>query len=122
MASLLELKKSLADLKFSLTQESILGRQFERLYIAGRGAARELLSVYCSETEKLLNELTMNLNLEAVNYHKLYACVHRRKSGSSSIGATRMVYTCMVFSDHCKAVNNEGVICIFSTSKMSFKF
>ncbi|KAJ0985804.1 hypothetical protein J5N97_004160 [Dioscorea zingiberensis] len=110
MASVLELKRSLDDLKSSLVQEGILGEQFERLYIAGHAFARELITLFKTEAEKILNELTMDLDHKPVNYQKLDMYAHQLKGDSTSIGATRMVNTCIIFSDCCKAINNDGCV------------
>ncbi|KAJ0985805.1 hypothetical protein J5N97_004161 [Dioscorea zingiberensis] len=79
MASVPELKRCLDDLKSSLVQEGILGEQFECLYIAGHAFVRELITLFHTEAEKILNELTMNLDHEPVNYQKLDMYAHQLK-------------------------------------------
>ncbi|KAM0948562.1 hypothetical protein DsansV1_C06g0060701 [Dioscorea sansibarensis] len=52
MSSVVELKRSLKDLKSSLAREQILGEQFDLLYVGGLGFARGLLTLYYKVAEK----------------------------------------------------------------------
>ncbi|KAM0948561.1 putative signal transduction histidine kinase, phosphotransfer (Hpt) domain, HPT domain superfamily [Dioscorea sansibarensis] len=120
MASVQELKRSLADLKYSIAREKILNAVYDELYEYGYSFAAETITLFLSEAEKTLTELTVRLNQEIVNFHMLEVVVHRLKGSGLSVGAARMADACLTMATHCDAANKQG--CVVSLNRVKEEY
>ncbi|XP_039156041.1 histidine-containing phosphotransfer protein 1 [Eucalyptus grandis] len=70
------------------------------LCIGASGAARcDTVSLFFSNSEKLLDDFSSDLSPENVDFKRVDAHVHKLKGSSSSIGASRAKNACIAFRD-----------------------
>ncbi|XP_039127140.1 histidine-containing phosphotransfer protein 1-like isoform X2 [Dioscorea cayenensis subsp. rotundata] len=105
-----ELKRSFADLKYSIAREKILNEVFDQLYEEGYDFASETITLFHSEAEKSLTELTARLDQEIVNFHMLEVVINRLKGSGLIIGAARLADACLTMATYCDASNKQGCV------------
>ncbi|KAL8139593.1 hypothetical protein V2J09_005614 [Rumex salicifolius] len=62
----------------------------------------EVVSVFFDDSERILNDLSLTLNEQNVDFKKVDANVHQLKGSSSSIGAQRVKNACINFRGFCE--------------------
>ncbi|KAL0393182.1 UNVERIFIED_CONTAM: Histidine-containing phosphotransfer protein 1 [Sesamum radiatum] len=70
----------------------------------------EVVSLFFEDSERLLNDLTIALDQQNVEFKKIDAHVHQLKGSSSSIGAQRVKNVCIAFRNLCDEQNAEGCL------------
>ncbi|GFQ03613.1 histidine-containing phosphotransfer protein 1 [Phtheirospermum japonicum] len=80
----------------------------------------EVVSLFFEDSERLLNDLTVALDQQNVDFKKIDAHVHQLKGSSSSIGAQRVKNTCIAFRNSCVQLNAEGCMRCLQQLKQEF--
>ncbi|KAK6130422.1 hypothetical protein DH2020_035832 [Rehmannia glutinosa] len=68
----------------------------------------EVVSLFFEDSERILNDLTLALDQQNVDFKKIDAHVHQFKGSSSSIGAQRVRNACIAFRNFCEGQNVEA--------------
>lgn len=104
----------------SLFQEGFVDEQFTQLQQlqdeSNPDFVSEVVSLFFEDSEKLLGDLSKTLNQEPVDFKRVDGCVHQFKGSSSSIGARRVMTTCITFRGFCQDKNKEG--CLYCLQQM----
>ncbi|GAB4851204.1 peroxiredoxin type-2 [Ancistrocladus abbreviatus] len=107
-----EMERQFADYSASLFREGYLDGQFTQLQQlqdeTNPDFVVEVVSLFFDDSERLLNDLTLSLEQECVDFKKVDAHVHQLKGSSSSIGAQRVKNTCIAFRNCCEMQNIEA--------------
>lgn len=105
-------KAQLDSLVNSMMQEGMLDDQFQQLQMlqdaSNPGFVVEVITLFCEDEERMLNELTQLLEQPAVDFRKIDSHVHQMKGSSASIGANRIKLACVEFRRFCEENNKEG--------------
>ncbi|KAE9618989.1 hypothetical protein Lal_00046916 [Lupinus albus] len=108
------LKRQLVDYTVSLFNEGFLDEQFNQLQQlqdeSNPDFVVEVVTLFFENAERLLNELTIALSHESIDFKRLDAHVHHLKGSSSSIGAQRIHRVCISFRNSCVEQNVEGCL------------
>lgn len=64
--------------------------------------------MFCDDSERMLNELTILLEQPIVDFRKVDGYVHQLKGSSSSIGAQKVTMACVQFRHFCDENDKEG--------------
>ncbi|KAL9447440.1 hypothetical protein CISIN_1g031698mg [Citrus sinensis] len=112
MDAVTRLHRQLVDYSNSLFQEGILDNQFGHLQQlqdeSNPDFVAEVVNLYFKDSERLLNEITVALDQQNVDFTKVGGHVHQLKGSSSSIGAQRVNNVCTAFRSFCEEKNIEG--------------
>nr|ABK22601.1 unknown [Picea sitchensis] len=104
----------------SLFQEGFVDEQFTQLQQlqdeSNPDFVAEVVCLFFEDSEKLLGDLSKTLNQEPVDFKRVDGCVHQFKGSSSSIGARRVMNTCVTFRAFCQDKNREG--CLYCLQQM----
>uniref|UniRef100_A0A1D1ZBV2 Histidine-containing phosphotransfer protein n=1 Tax=Anthurium amnicola TaxID=1678845 RepID=A0A1D1ZBV2_9ARAE len=107
-------KDQLNGLVNSMFVEGLLDDQFTQIQMLqdanNPGFIAEVITLFCEDAERLLNELTKLLEQPAVDYNKVDAYVHQLKGSSSSVGASHVKQGCIEFRQFCEENNKEGCL------------
>ncbi|XP_031481825.1 histidine-containing phosphotransfer protein 1 [Nymphaea colorata] len=107
-----QLQRRFIDLTSSLFREGFLDEQFTQLQQlqdeSNPNFVGEVVGLFFEDSERLLNDMDMVLDLQPVDFKKLDAHVHQLKGSSSSIGAQRVKNVCVAFRGYCEEKNREG--------------
>ncbi|GFP85770.1 histidine-containing phosphotransfer protein 1, partial [Phtheirospermum japonicum] len=68
----------------------------------------EVVTLFFEDSERILNDLTIALDQQNVDFKKIDANVHQWKGSSSSIGAQRVRNACVAFRNFCEEQNVEA--------------
>ncbi|GMH08347.1 hypothetical protein Nepgr_010187 [Nepenthes gracilis] len=103
---LIEMQRQFAEYSASLFREGFLDSQFTQLQQlqdeSNPDFVLEVVSLFFDGSERLLNDLTLSLEQEMVDFKKVDAHVHQLKGSSSSIGAQRVKNACIAFRNCCE--------------------
>eukprot|EP00270_Netrium_digitus_P009209 TRINITY_DN2798_c0_g3_i4.p1 TRINITY_DN2798_c0_g3~~TRINITY_DN2798_c0_g3_i4.p1 ORF type:complete len:164 (+),score=54.97 TRINITY_DN2798_c0_g3_i4:316-807(+) len=106
------LQRQLTDLTDSMFAEGLLDDQFSQLQQlqdeSNPEFVDEVIGLFFEDSQKLLDDLTDEMNQVPLDYKKLDAHVHQFKGSSSSIGAQRVKAVCIQFRQFCDEENYEG--------------
>lgn len=104
-----QLQRNFLDYTATLFREGFLDGQFSQLQMlqdeSNPDFVVEVVSLFFEDSERLLNDLTMALNQQNVDFKKVDAHVHQFKGSSSSIGAQRVRNACIAFRNFCEEQN-----------------
>lgn len=107
-----DLQRQLVEYTSSLFREGYLDSQFTQLQQlqdeGNPGFVMEVITLFFDDTERLLHDLTCNLEQQVVDFKKVDAHVHQLKGSSSSIGAQRVKNACVQFRSYCEEQNANG--------------
>lgn len=97
-----------------LFREGFLDGQFSQLQLlqdeSNPDFVFEVVSLFFEDSQRLLNDLTLALDEQNVDFKKIDAHVHQLKGSSSSIGAQRVKNTCIAFRSFCEEQNIQGCL------------
>ncbi|KAG5415480.1 hypothetical protein IGI04_003047 [Brassica rapa subsp. trilocularis] len=68
----------------------------------------QVVTLFFQDSDRILNDLSLSLDQQVVDFKKVYPHVHQLKGSSSSIGAQRVKNACVVFRSFCEQQNVEG--------------
>lgn len=109
-----QLQRSFRDYSKSLFREGFLDGQFVQLQMlqdeSNPNFVVEVISLFFEDSQRLLNDLTLALDQQNVDFKKIDAHVHQLKGSSSSIGAQRVRNACIGFRNVCEVQNVEGCL------------
>ncbi|KAL2244110.1 histidine-containing phosphotransfer protein 1 [Sesamum indicum] len=109
-----QLQRSFLEYSRLLFHEGFLDGQFSQLQLlqdeSNPDFVLEVVSLFFEDSERLLNDLTIALDQQNVDFKKLDAHVHQFKGSSSSIGAQRVKNVCIAFRNLCDEQNAEGCL------------
>eukprot|EP00850_Spirogloea_muscicola_P021505 SM000252S09057 [mRNA] locus=s252:135125:137083:+ [translate_table: standard] len=95
-----------------LLEEEILDDQFTQLQLlqdeSNPEFVTEVITLFFEDSEKLLQDLTTEVEATPVDYKKVDSFVHQLKGSSSSIGAQRVKAVCIEFRTFCDNENADG--------------
>ncbi|GAB4843520.1 peroxiredoxin type-2 [Ancistrocladus abbreviatus] len=119
-----EMRRQFADCSASLFREGYLDSQFTQLQQlqdeSNPDFVEEVVSLFFDDSERLLNDLTLSLEQETVDFKKVDAHVHQLKGSSSSIGAQRVKNTCIAFRNCCEMQNTEACCACLQQVKQEY--
>ncbi|KAI6693159.1 hypothetical protein NL676_020869 [Syzygium grande] len=108
-AGLSQMQRRSVDHWNSLFKEGILDSQYLELQElqdeSNPEFAVETVSLFFTNSEKLLDDLSSDLAQQNVDFKRVAAHVHQLKGSSSSIGASRVKNACIAFQDFCRVKN-----------------
>ncbi|OIV90836.1 hypothetical protein TanjilG_15569 [Lupinus angustifolius] len=114
MDVMVQLQRQLVDYTASLFNEGFLDEQFNQLQQlqdeSNPDFVVEVVTLFFEDAERLLNEMTIALSQESIDFKRLDAHVHHLKGSSSSIGAQRIHRVCISFRNSCVEQNVEGCL------------
>ncbi|XP_010024477.2 histidine-containing phosphotransfer protein 1 [Eucalyptus grandis] len=109
---LMQMQRRLAEYTSALFKEGILDSQYVQLQElqdeSNPDFVVEVVSLFFTDSEKLLNDLSRDLAQQNVDFRRVDAHVHQLKGSSSSIGAERVKNACIVFRNFCQEKNIPG--------------
>ncbi|XP_056699662.1 histidine-containing phosphotransfer protein 1 isoform X2 [Spinacia oleracea] len=107
-----ELQKEFVYYTSSLFDQGILNDQFNHLQLlqdeSNPEFLAEIVNLFFQDTQKLLDDLTKNLEQENVDFLMLDKTLHHIKGSSSSIGAVGVQNACVAFVTCSNEKNIEG--------------
>ncbi|CAH2053108.1 unnamed protein product [Thlaspi arvense] len=68
----------------------------------------QVVSLFFQDSDRILNDLSLSLHQQVVDFKKVDPHVHQLKGSSSSIGAQRVKNACVVFRSFCEQQNVEA--------------
>ncbi|CAN4093154.1 unnamed protein product [Withania somnifera] len=80
----------------------------------------EVTSLFFDDAEKLLNNLTISLQQQVVDFKLVDAHVHQFKGSSSSIGAERVKNVLVAFRNFCEEKNLDGCMQCLQHAKCEY--
>ncbi|KAL5712741.1 peroxiredoxin type-2 [Ranunculus cassubicifolius] len=96
----------------SLFAHGILDEQFQQLQQLQDESTpdfvREVATLFFDDSKKIVNELTVALKQQIIDFKLVDANVHQLKGSSSSIGAQRVKNVCIHFRNSCEQRNYDG--------------
>ncbi|XP_027367105.1 histidine-containing phosphotransfer protein 1-like [Abrus precatorius] len=114
MDGMVQLQRQIVDYTASLFHEGFLDDQFNQLQQlqdeSNPDFVVEVVTLFFEDAERLINELTIALSQQSIDFKKLDAHVHQLKGSSSSIGAQRVHRICISFRNSCEDQNVEGCL------------
>eukprot|EP00271_Cylindrocystis_brebissonii_P012872 TRINITY_DN3237_c1_g3_i1.p1 TRINITY_DN3237_c1_g3~~TRINITY_DN3237_c1_g3_i1.p1 ORF type:complete len:167 (+),score=61.56 TRINITY_DN3237_c1_g3_i1:341-841(+) len=106
------LQRQLAELTDEMFAEGLLDDQFTQLQQlqdeSNPEFVGEVVELFFEDSEKLLEDLTAEMELEPMDFEKVDAHVHQFKGSSSSVGASRVKGVCVTFRNFCDEKDSEG--------------
>ncbi|XP_072975227.1 histidine-containing phosphotransfer protein 1-like [Typha angustifolia] len=108
-----QLKKQLAGLKMEIYQEGFLNEQFtvlQRCQESDPGFTVEMAKLYFQDAEVVVNDLTLLLGSETVDFSNVGELLHKLKGSSMSLGAQRVSKVCEELQVCSKEINKEGCL------------
>ncbi|KAL6535354.1 peroxiredoxin type-2 [Orobanche minor] len=116
-----QLQRNFLEYITRLFREGFLDGQFGQLQLLQDESSPdfvvEVVTLFFKDSERLLNDLTLALDQQNVDFKKIDAHVHQLKGSSSSIGAQRVKNSCVAFRNCFVEQNAEGVPAMLATSK-----
>ncbi|KAL3727455.1 hypothetical protein ACJRO7_032219 [Eucalyptus globulus] len=113
-ADLVQMQKKLADYKNALFKEGILDSQYLELHElqdeSNPEFVVEVVYLFLADSEKLLDDLSIDLTQQNVDFKKAQAQAQKMKGSSCSIGAPRVRNACKAFQDFCLEENIQFVL------------
>ncbi|KAL8121681.1 histidine-containing phosphotransfer protein 1-like [Apium graveolens] len=107
-----QLQRRFLEYTASLFNQGLLDAQFQQLQQlqdeSNPDFVVEVVSLFFEDSEKLLNDLTIAIGQQTVDFKKVDAYVHQFKGSSSSIGAQRVRNACIAFRSFCEEQNTEA--------------
>ncbi|KAK6940884.1 Signal transduction histidine kinase, phosphotransfer (Hpt) domain [Dillenia turbinata] len=111
MAYVGQLQRKFVEYTKSLYREGIVDKQFTQLHNlqdeSNPDFAEEVVTLFFTDSQRLLNELTNALEQQDVDFNTVDAYVHQFKGSSSSVGAQRVKDLCISFRTLCEQQNKE---------------
>ncbi|XP_048129783.1 histidine-containing phosphotransfer protein 1-like [Rhodamnia argentea] len=111
-AGLMQMQGRLADYMNALFNEEILDSQYLELHElqdeSNPGFVVEVVSLFLTDAEKLLDDLSRDLTQQNVDFKRAHAQAHKLMGSSCSIGAPRVKSACIVFQNFCQEKNVRG--------------
>ncbi|KAF3604679.1 hypothetical protein F2Q69_00037606 [Brassica cretica] len=109
---LVQMQKSLQDYTKSLFLDGVLDSQFLQLQQlqdeSNPDFVSQVVTLFFQDSDRILNDLSLSLDQQVVDFKKVDPHVHQLKGSSSSIGAQRVKNACVVFRSFCEQQNVEG--------------
>ncbi|KAL6571552.1 peroxiredoxin type-2 [Orobanche hederae] len=109
-----QLQRSFLEYITRLFREGFLDGQFGQLQLLQDESSPdfvvEVVTLFFKDSERLLNDLTLALDQQNVDFKKIDAHVHQLKGSSSSIGAQRVKNSCVAFRNCFVEQNAEGCL------------
>lgn len=106
------LQRQLTELTDNMFAEGLLDDQFTQLQQlqdeSNPEFVGEVIGLFFEDSEKLLDDLTADVEAKPIDFKKVDAHVHQFKGSSSSIGASRVKAVCIDFRDYCDNENEAG--------------
>ncbi|KAF8016010.1 hypothetical protein BT93_H1534 [Corymbia citriodora subsp. variegata] len=100
-AGLTQMQRRLADYRNSLLREGVLDSQYIQLHElqdeSNPGFVVEVVSLFLTDSEKLLEDLSRDLVQRDVDFQRVDAHVDRLEGASRSIGTPRLKNACIAF-------------------------
>ncbi|KAL8047776.1 hypothetical protein ABFX02_07G022400 [Erythranthe guttata] len=107
-----QLQRSFLEYTTSLFREGFLDGQFGQLQMlqdeSNPDFVVEVVSLFFEDSHRILNDLSITLNQQNVDFKKIDANVHQLKGSSSSIGAQRVRNACITFRNFCEEQNSDA--------------
>ncbi|KAL6526527.1 peroxiredoxin type-2 [Orobanche gracilis] len=107
-----KLQRSFLEYITRLFGEGFLDGQFVQLQLLQDESSPhfvvEVVTLFFEDSERLLNDLTLALDQQNVDFKMIDAHVHQLKGSSSSIGAQRVKNSCVAFRNCFVEQNAEG--------------
>ncbi|KAJ0229821.1 Histidine-containing phosphotransfer protein 1 [Hirschfeldia incana] len=111
---LVQMQKSLQDYTKSLFLEGVLDSQFLQLQQlqdeSNPDFVSQVVTLFFQDSDRILNDLSLSLDQQVVDFKKVDPHVHQLKGSSSSIGAQRVKNACVVFRSFCEQQNVEACL------------
>ncbi|XP_056174222.1 histidine-containing phosphotransfer protein 1-like [Syzygium oleosum] len=121
---LMQMQGRLTDYMNSLFKEGILDSQYLELHElqdeSNPGFVVEVVSLFLTDSEKLLDDLSRDLTQQNVDFKRAHAQAHKMKGSSCSIGAPRVKNACIVFQNFCQEKNIRGCLRCLQQMKQEF--
>ncbi|KAI3469470.1 hypothetical protein Pfo_026133 [Paulownia fortunei] len=109
-----QLQRSFLEYATALFREGFLDGQFGQLQLlqdeSNPDFVVEVVSLFFEDSERILNDLTIALDQQNVDFKKIDANVHQLKGSSSSIGAQRVRNACIAFRNFCDEQNVDACL------------
>lgn len=106
------LQRQLTELTDNMFAEGLLDDQFTQLQQlqdeSNPEFVGEVIGLFFEDSEKLLEDLTLEVESDTIDFKKVDAHVHQFKGSSSSIGAQRVKGVCIEFRNFCEEKDSEG--------------
>ncbi|KAL8486300.1 hypothetical protein ACS0TY_022642 [Phlomoides rotata] len=106
-----QMQRSFLEYTSALFREGFLDSQFNQLQQlqdeSNPDFVLEVVSLFFEDSQRLLNDLTLALELQNVDFKKIDAHVHQLKGSSASIGAQRVKNSCIAFRSSCEDQNGQ---------------
>ncbi|XP_048129792.1 histidine-containing phosphotransfer protein 1-like isoform X2 [Rhodamnia argentea] len=123
-AGLMQMQGRLDDYMNTLFNEEILDSQYLELHElqdeSNPGFVVEVVSLFLTDAEKLLDELSRDLTQQNVDFKRAHAQAHKLMGSSCSIGAERVKNACIVFRNFCQEKNIPGCLRCLQQIKQEF--
>jgi len=118
------LQRQLTELTDNMFAEGLLDDQFTQLQQlqdeSNPEFVGEVIGLFFEDSDKLLEDLTHDVNADPIDFKKVDAHVHQFKGSSSSIGAQRVKGVCIAFRTFCDEENREGCLQALEQVKTEF--
>ncbi|PKA66841.1 Histidine-containing phosphotransfer protein 1 [Apostasia shenzhenica] len=117
-------QQQLNGLVSNMYREGFLDEQFQQIRALDEGGSPdflvEVMGLFCTDAERILNELSSLLNQPDVDYKKVDAYVHQLKGSSASVGAQSVKLACMLVRESCDKSDREGCLQALNLAKQRF--
>ncbi|XP_030465909.2 histidine-containing phosphotransfer protein 1-like [Syzygium oleosum] len=124
---LTQMQRSLADYRNSMLREGVLDSQYLQLQElqdeSNPGFVVEVLSLFLTDSEKLLHDLSTDLVQRNVDFQRVDAHVDRLEGRSRSIGTPRLKNACIAFRNlrnSCQEKNIPGYLKCLEQMRQEF--
>ncbi|XP_030517517.2 histidine-containing phosphotransfer protein 1-like [Rhodamnia argentea] len=122
-----QMQRRLADYRVSLFREGILDSQYLELQEledeSNPGFVVEVLTLFLTDSEKLLHDLSSDLVQQNVDFKMVDVHVDRLEGGSRSIGLPKLKNTCIAFRNlrsSCQEKNIPGYLRCLEQMRQEF--
>nr|AAS90601.1 histidine-containing phosphotransfer protein [Oryza sativa Japonica Group] len=92
----------------------LLDDQFQQLQMLQDSTApdfvSEVVTLFCDDGERIICELSRQLEKPNVDFDRVDSYVHRLKGSSASVGAQKVKNTCIQFREFCQQKSRDGCL------------
>ncbi|BAF25875.1 histidine-containing phosphotransfer protein 2 [Oryza sativa Japonica Group] len=119
------LRDQLTALLSSMFSQGLVDEQFQQLQMlqdegGTPGFVSEVVTLFCDDADRIINEIATLLEQPVVNFDKVDAYVHQLKGSSASVGAQKVKFTCMQFRQFCQDKSRDGCLMALAVVRNDF--